>query len=74
MIAAMDVDPTLGLYSATAASQGPLAQDTLMSGVSDIIQGRRPLSDLDGIVADWRQKVGDKMRGEFQDAIAAAKA
>ena len=73
MIAAMDVDPTLGLYSATAASQGPLAQDTLMSNVSDIIQGRRPLSDLDGIVADWRQKVGDKMRGEFQDAIAAAK-
>jgi putative aldouronate transport system substrate-binding protein len=73
MIAAMDVDPTLGLYSATAASSGPLAQDTLMSGVSDIIQGRRPVSDLDGLVADWRNKVGDKMRGEFQDAIAASK-
>jgi putative aldouronate transport system substrate-binding protein len=74
MIAAMDVDPTLGLYSATAASVGPLAQDTLMSGVSDIIQGRRPVSDLDGLISDWRQKAGDKMRGEFQDAIAAAKA
>jgi putative aldouronate transport system substrate-binding protein len=73
MIAAMDVDPTLGLYSATAAMQGPLAQDTLMGGVSDIIQGRRPLSDLDSLVADWRSKVGDKMRGEFQDALAAAK-
>ncbi len=73
MIAAMDVDPTLGLYSATAASSGQLAQDTLMSGVSDIIQGRRPIGDLDGLVADWRNKVGDKMRGEFQDAIAAAK-
>ena len=45
-----------------------------MSGVSDIIQGRRPIGDLDGLVADWRNKVGDKMRGEFQDAIAAAKA
>jgi putative aldouronate transport system substrate-binding protein len=73
MIAARDVDPTLGLYSATAASSGQLAQDTLMSGVSDIIQGRRPISDLDGLVSDWRSKVGDKMRGEFQDAIAAAK-
>ncbi|MBV9579452.1 MAG: extracellular solute-binding protein [Chloroflexi bacterium] len=73
MIAAMDVDPTLGLYSATAASSGQLAQDTLMSGVSDIIQGRRPVTDLDGLVADWRNSVGDKMRGEFQDAIAASK-
>ena len=73
MIAAMDVDPTLGLYSATAASSGQLAQDTFMSGVSDIIQGRRPVTDLDGLVSDWRNNVGDKMRGEFQDAIAAAK-
>jgi putative aldouronate transport system substrate-binding protein len=73
MIAAMDVDPTLGLYSATAASSGQLAQDTLMSGVSDIVQGRRPIGDLDGLISDWRNKVGDKMRGEFQDAIAAAK-
>ena len=69
MIAAMDVDPTLGLYSATAASLGPLAQDALMSGVSDIIQGRRPIGDLDSLVADWRTKAGDKMRGEFQEAL-----
>ena len=73
MIAVMELDPTLGLFSATAASQGPLAQDALLSGVSDIIQGRRPLTDLDGLVADWRTKAGDKMRGEFQDAIAAAR-
>jgi putative aldouronate transport system substrate-binding protein len=74
MIAAMDIDPTLGLYSATAASSGQLAQDTLMSGVSDIIVGRRPISDMDSLVSDWKNQVGDKMRGEFQDAIAAAKA
>jgi putative aldouronate transport system substrate-binding protein len=72
MIAAMEVDPTLGLYSATAAGQGQLAQDALLSGVSDIVQGRRPVGDVDALVADWRTKVGDKMRGEFQDAIAAA--
>lgn len=72
MIAAMVVDPTLGLYSATAAAQGPLAQDAVLSGVSDIIQGRRPVSDLDGLVTEWRTKAGDKMRGEFQDALAAA--
>lgn len=73
MIAAMDEDPTLGLYSATAAAQGQLAQDTFMSGVSDIIQGRRPIGDLDSLISDWKSKVGDKIRGEFQDAIAASK-
>jgi putative aldouronate transport system substrate-binding protein len=73
MIDVMDIDPTLGLYSATAAAQGQLASDAFYSGVSDIIQGRRPIGDLDSLVSDWKSKVGDKMRGEFQDAIAAAK-
>jgi hypothetical protein len=36
------------------------------------VQGRRPLTDMDSLVADWRQKAGDKIRGEFQDALAAA--
>jgi hypothetical protein len=31
-----------------------LAQTTLMSRVADIVLGRRPLTDLDGLVADWR--------------------
>jgi putative aldouronate transport system substrate-binding protein len=68
----MEIDPTLGLYSATAASQSQLAQDGVLSGVADIIQGRRPIGDIDSLVSEWRQKVGDKMRGEFQDALAAA--
>jgi putative aldouronate transport system substrate-binding protein len=72
MIAAMEIDPTLGLYSATAASQSQLAQDGVLSGVADIIQGRRPIGEIDSLVSEWRQKVGDKMRGEFQDALAAA--
>ena len=37
MIAVMDVDPTLGLYSQTAAMQGPLAQDTLMARAREIL-------------------------------------
>lgn len=72
MIAAMQIDPTLGLYSPTAAAQGPLTQDAMLSGVSDIIQGRRPVSDLDGLVAEWRTRAGDKMRGEFQEQLANA--
>jgi putative aldouronate transport system substrate-binding protein len=71
MIDALVLDPTQGHYSATAFSQGTLAQDTLFGGVSDIVQGRRPIADLKGLVAEWRTKAGDKMRAEFQEAIAA---
>jgi len=73
MMAAAEPDPTVGLYSATALSQGILAQDTMYAGVSQIVQGRRPVSDLDGIVREWRNQAGDKIRAEFQDALEANK-
>jgi hypothetical protein len=28
-------------------------------------------TDVDGLVADWRTAAGDKMRGEYLDAMAA---
>jgi putative aldouronate transport system substrate-binding protein len=73
MIDAMQTDPTLGLYSQAAFNQGVAAQDGLYFGVSDIIQGRRPVSELDGFIQEWRQKAGDKMRAELQDALEASK-
>jgi putative aldouronate transport system substrate-binding protein len=72
MLAALQTDPTLGLYSASAFSQGIPAQNTLYDGISDIVQGRRPISDLAGLLAAWRTAAGDKMRGEYMDALAAA--
>jgi putative aldouronate transport system substrate-binding protein len=72
MIDAIQFDPTLGLYSAAAFNQGILAQTTLYAGFSDIVQGRRPLSDFDGLVAEWRAKAGDKMRAEYTEALTAA--
>jgi putative aldouronate transport system substrate-binding protein len=71
MLAALQLDPTLGLYSQAAFNQGIPAQTTLYAGVSDIVLGRRPVSDLDGLVADWRTGAGDKMRAEYQDALQA---
>lgn len=73
MMAAAVEDPTVGLYSATALSQGILAQDTLMHGVSDVVQGRSQISELDGFVAEWRNRAGDKIRAEFQQALEDAK-
>jgi hypothetical protein len=37
-----------------------------------VILGRRPMSDYDQIVADWRTNGGDQMRKEFMTALAGA--
>ena len=74
MIAAMELDPTLGLYSATAAARGRWRRTPCCRACPTSSRVDDRLSDLDGLVAEWRTKAGDKMRGEFQDAIAAAKA
>jgi len=66
-------DPTLGFYSPTYSSQQALLDQAMSDGVSDIVVGRGQLSDLDGLVRDWRNNGGDKARGEYQDAIAAAR-
>lgn len=62
-------DPTVGLYSASALSQGILAQDTFYGGIAEIVQSRRQVSDLAGLVSEWRNRAGDKIRSEFQTAL-----
>ena len=74
MLAVIQMDPTLGLYSATAFNQGLPAQEAFYSGVSDIVQGRRPVADLPQLVQDWRSKAGDTMRAEYQNGLAAGSA
>ncbi|MBV9577517.1 MAG: hypothetical protein JO057_02885 [Chloroflexi bacterium] len=65
-------DASLGLYSATQASSGVQLIQPFGDGITDIVAGRRPLSDLDGLVSTWRSAGGDKVRGEFQAAYAAS--
>jgi putative aldouronate transport system substrate-binding protein len=66
-------DPTNGFVSNTAVRNGAVVTARFFDGVRDIIVGRRPMSDYDGLVADWRSGGGDTIRKEFQDALAAAK-
>ena len=73
MLAVAQFDPTLGLQSASAFQLGIPAQTTFYAGVQDIVLGRRPIGDLDGLVADWRSAAGDKIRGEYMDALSASK-
>jgi putative aldouronate transport system substrate-binding protein len=38
--------------------------------ITDIVRGRRPVSDLDGIVAEWRSGGGDEGRDFFAKALS----
>jgi putative aldouronate transport system substrate-binding protein len=71
MIGAGVQDPTLPLYSATYANSNATLQGDFLSGITDVVTGRRPIGDLNGLVADWRTKGGDKMRAEFEQALAS---
>lgn len=64
-------DASQGLYAPTsylpAASQ---ADQAVLDGVNDIITGRRPLSDFDGLVKDWQKAVGNQLKSEYNDELA----
>jgi putative aldouronate transport system substrate-binding protein len=65
-------DPTLGFTSATLDVKGvPLAM-TLTDSITDLLAGRRPMSDFDQVVKDWQSNGGNAIGTELQQAIAAA--
>jgi putative aldouronate transport system substrate-binding protein len=66
-------DPTLGLFSATYSAQKVSLDQAMSDGIADIVVGRNPLSDIDGLVNDWRNNGGEKARGEYLEAITANK-
>jgi putative aldouronate transport system substrate-binding protein len=67
-------DATVGLVSRTYAQKGATANRTLGDGFDDIVTGRRPMSDYDGLVKDWLDAVGTTAKSEYQQAYAAAQA
>lgn len=66
------LDPTIGLFSATGFSKGIVAETALLSGATDIVLGRRPISDWAGLLNTWRSAAGDTMRKEYLTAIDKA--
>jgi putative aldouronate transport system substrate-binding protein len=67
-------DPTLGLYSETLTMKGATAEQPFLDGVTDVVLGRRPMSDFDQLVQDWRNAGGDQIRSELQQSLAASAA
>jgi putative aldouronate transport system substrate-binding protein len=70
MLPAGVADPSVPLYSPTNRSKGGSLNQALIDGITDIVAGRRPLSDFNQLVTDWRNAGGDQIRHEFEQALA----
>ena len=64
--------PTLGLYSATDMSKGRGLSRDIVDTCAEIIQGRKQLSDWDGMVDRWRSNGLDTIRTEYEQALAGS--
>ena len=62
-------DPTLGFARPRWTPRASVAQ-ALTDGITDVLAGRRPLSDFDQVVKDWQNNGGNAIRTELQQAIA----
>jgi putative aldouronate transport system substrate-binding protein len=67
-------DVSLGLYSPTSyQASATAAQQTFFDGINDIMLGRRPMTDYDGLLKTWQSAVGNQLRSEYNDALANQK-
>jgi putative aldouronate transport system substrate-binding protein len=62
-------NPTVGLFSNTYASKNATIDKNFNDGINQIIQGRKPISELDSLLSAWRSGGGDDMRKEYQDQL-----
>jgi putative aldouronate transport system substrate-binding protein len=65
-------DPTRGYHSATQSRKGVVADQAFYDGVADILFNRRPFTDFDQLVNDWRTNGGEEIRKELLAEISAA--
>jgi len=63
-------DPTATLFSPTYANDYITLATAMQNTTNQIISGRQPVSSLKAAVRQWQRQGGDKMRGEFEKAMA----
>lgn len=64
-------DASLGLYAPTSYQAATkTGQQTFFDGLNDIMLGRRPMSDYDGLLKTWQSSVGNQLKNEYNDALA----
>lgn len=62
--------PVYGLHSPTQSARGTILREKLSTASRDIYLGRAPVSSWDDVMADWRRSGGDKIRDEYERAMA----
>ena len=65
-------DPTFGQVSLTNFTKGFNLTQTMTDGLTDIIVGRRPMTDFDQLVKDWQANGGETIRQEYQQSISSS--
>ena len=65
-------DPTVGHYSPTANRQGVTAVQRFGDGITDIVAGRKPFTEYDGLVKEYLDAAGNQIRQEYEEATAKA--
>jgi putative aldouronate transport system substrate-binding protein len=66
-------DASYGLYSDTQSKKQAQLAKTMTDLESQIVQGKKPVSDWAAGVADWKSAGGDKIRSELEQALAESK-
>src|SRR5215471_1695372 len=64
-------DPTLGFVSQALDQKGAVLQMQLVDGITDVLAGRRPMTDFDQVIKTWQDGGGNQIRTELQQAITA---
>src|SRR5262252_5755545 len=64
-------DPTWGLFAPSMGSVGPTVGQLVLDTLTDILVGRRELSEYDQMVKDWQSKGGNQMRGELEAGLSS---
>jgi putative aldouronate transport system substrate-binding protein len=66
-------NPTAGLYSQTNGEKGAELGQYTADTYTEIVTGRADIDKLDEMISQWRERGGDQIRTELEDALAAAK-
>lgn len=67
-------NPTAGLYSPTNGEKGAELTQYTADTVTEIVTGRASIDKLDEMISQWRERGGDQIRQEYEDALAEAQA
>jgi putative aldouronate transport system substrate-binding protein len=62
-------NPTAALFSQTATTRGGELGQLLADKQAAVILGREPLAAWDQTVRDWRDRGGDQIRKEYEEAL-----